>query len=229
MTFRGDTVRCQTRRMREVSDLIRTERLALIGFLETLTPRDWATASLCRGWTVLDVSAHLAWAPALPPLEATAGLVRAGFRINKSIADSAVRWSRRGPAAILDQLRSNAATDAKPIGVPAGAALTDAVVHALDIRRPLSRPRPIPPAAFRPTADFCAGVRWPLSIPVGGSARKRIAGLRVVADDLVWSHGQGPEVRGSREALMLMLTGRPIGPDELTGPGAAPLYARLGG
>lgn len=215
--------------MGELPELIRTERLALIDLLETLTPGDWATASLCRGWTVQDVAAHLAWAPALPPLEATVGLVRAGFRINRSIADSAVRWSRRGPAAILDQLRSNAATDAKPIGVPARAVLTDAVVHALDIRRPLGRPRPIPPAAFRPTADFNAGMRWPLSIPVGGSTHKRIAGVRLVADDLDWSHGQGPEVRGSAEALMLLLTGRPIGPDELTGPGAARLYARLGG
>jgi len=85
-----------------------------------------------------------------------------------------VRWSSRGPAAILDQLRTNAANGAKPIGVPEAAALVDAVVHALDIRRPLNKPRPIPQGAFGPTADFLAGMRWPLAISVGGTARKRI-------------------------------------------------------
>ncbi len=110
-----------------------------------------------------------------------------------------MRWSRRGPAAILDQLRANAATGAKPMGVPEVAALADAVVHALDIRRPLTKPRPIPQEAFVVTAGFFAAVRWPLSIPVGGNVRKRIDGVQLVADDLDWSHGQGSEVRGSGE------------------------------
>jgi len=48
-----------------------------------------------------------------------------------------------------------------------------------------------------------------------------------VADDLDWPHGHGPEVRGAAEALMLVLTRRPVGPDELTGAGVAQLYARL--
>jgi len=154
-------------------------------------------------------------------------LARAGFRLNTMIADSAVRRSRRGPAAILDRLRVNAASGAKPFGLPEEATLGDAVVHALDIRRPLGGTRPIPPAAFSPAAGFFAGARWPLSIPIRGEIRKRIDGLRLVADDVDWSHGQGPEVRGSREALMLLLTGRPVGTDELTGAGVEQLYSRL--
>ncbi|MGZ8750310.1 MAG: maleylpyruvate isomerase family mycothiol-dependent enzyme, partial [Pseudonocardia sp.] len=62
---------------------------------------------------------------------------------------------------------------------------------------------------------------------VGGSVQRRIHGLRLVADDLDWSWGQGPEVHGSAEALILMLTGRPVGAEELTGPGAVTLYDRL--
>jgi hypothetical protein len=57
--------------------------------------------------------------------------------------------------------------------------------------------------------------------------QSRIQGLRLVADDLDWSWGTGPEVHGSAEALVLMLTGRPIRAEELTGPGAATLYDRL--
>lgn len=220
-------MRCHTRRVSDVSELVRVERVALIGFLRTLSPGEWATPSLCSAWTVQDVAAHLAWAPASGARETVLRLIRGGFRLNKINADAAVNWSRRGPAAILDQLHANAAAGAKPPGVPEGAALADAVVHALDIRRPLNKARPIPQEAFGRTADFCARLRWPLSILARGNARKRIDGLHLVAEDLIWSHGKGPEVRGSAEALVLVLTGRPVGPNELTGPGAAQLYARL--
>ena len=33
-------------------DVIRTERLALVDWLETLSPEQWSTPSLCEGWTV---------------------------------------------------------------------------------------------------------------------------------------------------------------------------------
>jgi uncharacterized protein (TIGR03083 family) len=213
--------------MTELLAVIRSERLDLVDYLETLTPAQWATPSLCGGWTVQDVAAHLAGAPALTPIAATIDLARAGFRPNRFIADTAVRWSRQGPAAILDQLRVNAAHDAKPLGVPRVASLVDAVVHALDIRRPLGTTRAIPVTAFRLAADFCAGTRWPASMMVGGSVQSRIQGLRLVADDLDWSWGAGPEVHGSAEALILVLTGRPIRAEELIGPGAATLYDRL--
>jgi hypothetical protein len=62
---------------------------------------------------------------------------------------------------------------------------------------------------------------------VGGSVRRRISGLRLVTDDRSWSWGDGPEAQGSRAALLLVLTGRPVGQDELTGAGAATLQARL--
>ena len=215
--------------MVDVWQLIRTERRALIELLETLDDDEWTVPSLCRGWTVQDVAAHVAWAPVLSPAAAAPALARARFSINTMIADSAVRWSARGRSAILDQLRSNLADDAKQFALPPVAALADAVVHPLDIRRPLDRPRPIPRAAFTATADFFTGAssRWPMSIPVGGSASRRIAGLRLVADDLDWSRGQGPEVHGAAEALMLVLTGRPVEPTEPTGPGAPELYSRL--
>jgi uncharacterized protein (TIGR03083 family) len=213
--------------MADLRAVIRAERRALIDFLETLTAEDWATPSLCRGWTVQDVAAHIAWAPALSATEAMAELTRSGFRPNKTNADSAARWSRRGTDAILNQLRANVTNDAKPLGMPRAAALVDAVVHAVDIRRPLGRSRGIASDAFTPAADFCAGTRWPASVMVGGNVRKRIGGLRLVTDDGSWSWGDGPDVQGSREALLLVLTGRPVGAEELSGAGAATLRARL--
>jgi uncharacterized protein (TIGR03083 family) len=178
-------------------------------------------------WTVQDVAAHLAWSPALRPLEATLGLVRGGFRLNRINADNARQWSSRGREAILVQLRVNTAKGLRPPGTPEGAALADAVCHAVDIRRPLGRSGPVNAEAFPVVADFFAGLRWPLTITIGGNARTTIQGVRLVADDVDWSHGTGPEVHGRAESLLLVLTGRPVGADELTGPGADALYARL--
>lgn len=213
--------------MSDLSELVRSERLALIDLLDGLTAREWATPSLCRAWTVQDVAAHLAWTPVLPLLEGGLGMLRSRLRLNAFIADSAVRWARRGPAAILDQLRATAAQGAGPTGMPPAAVLTDAAVHALDIRRPLQAHRPVPPEAFVAVADFNARLRWPLTIPTGGGNRSRLEGVRLVASDVDWFHGHGLEVRAPAETVLLVLTGRAVGREELAGPGANRLHERL--
>ncbi|WP_091411965.1 maleylpyruvate isomerase family mycothiol-dependent enzyme [Friedmanniella luteola] len=213
--------------MSALEAVIRTEREALLEHLETLTPEQWATPSLCTGWRVQDVAAHLAWAPGLRGKEAVQELVRGRFRPNRVVAQSAVRWSARGTGAILEQLRRVTAAGAGPMAVPQAAVLVDAVVHALDIRRPLGDVRALPPAAFRGAADFCAHARFPSSLLLGGPVRRRLAGLRLVADDQDWAHGEGAEVRASGETVLLVLAGRPVGADELRGPGAATLAGRL--
>ena len=50
-------------------------------------------------------------------------------------------------------------------------------------------------------------------------AKKRVAGLRLVATDVDWSHGSGPEVSGPGEAILLAASGRPAGLAELDGAG----------
>ena len=213
--------------MTDLKPLIRTERRALIELLEGLTPEQWDTQSLCDRWTVKAVAAHLAYAPVMSPLRTATEMLRAGGNINRMIGDSARRDSKRKVAEILQQLRDNVETDAQPMGMPRAAGLADAVVHQLDIRRPLGLPRSVPVEAFAPVADFFAGTGFPGSLVVGGNVRRRISGLRLVADDADWSHGEGPEVHASREALLLMLSGRAVPGEELSGPGAAKLLPRL--
>jgi len=213
--------------MAGIEDMVRAEREALIAHLETLTPAQWATPSLCAGWRVQDVAGHLAWAGTAGLRELGGDVVRAGGRPNRMIADAAVRWADRGPAVLLAELRRTAETGAKPPGMPRSAVLVDAVVHTLDVRRPLGSSRPVPTEAFRVTADFCAGARWPSSMLLGGATSRRLAGLRLVADDQDWAHGEGTEVHASGEVVLLVLAGRPVDPAELTGPGAATLAARL--
>ena len=207
----------------DLGQLLRTERRALVELLERLAPDQWATPSLCAGWTVQDVAAHVAWMPVLPAGQAVGAFGRSGLRMNRMIGDTAIRWSRRGTGAILEQLRRNLETGATPLGASPVIGLADAVIHQLDIRRPLGRPRPIPEDAFIAVAELQARLRWPSSIVIGGSVRRRLRGVRLVADDVDWSYGAGEQVRGSREALLLMLTNRPGGEGELTGPGVSHL------
>lgn len=208
-------------------DLTRQHREGFIETLERLTLDDWLVPSLCREWRVVDVAAHLAWAPVMGAGEGIVAMIRSGFSMNRLIARSAIGWSSRGQEAILDQLRDNARTGARPIGMPPVAALSDAVVHGLDVRRPLGLPGQVPPESLAPLADFVLGTPWPMNAVIGGSAKRRVAGVRLVATDVDWTHGAGPDARGSAEALVLLLHGRVPAPSELTGPGAEVVRARL--
>ena len=208
-------------------ELTREHREGFIDTLERLPPDQWLAPSLCSEWRVLDVAAHLAWAPVLSARAGAVAMARHGFSMNRMIARSAVAWSARGREAILQQLRDNARTGARPIGMPGVAALADAVVHGLDVRRPLGLPGQVPTESLAPLAEFALGTPWPMNVVVGGSARRRVSGVRLVATDLDWTHGGGPEVRACAEALLLLLYGRAPRVDELSGPGAATLLARI--
>ena len=99
--------------------------------------------------------------------------------------------------------------------------LVDHIVHQQDMRRPLGLPRQIPEGRLLAALDVAPGI----SGFVG--AKKRAAGLRLIATDVDWSYGQGTEVHGTGEAILLALTGRPVVLDELTGDGVATLRSRV--
>lgn len=207
--------------------LVRVERQSFLDTLESLTDEQWTQQSLCSAWRVVDVAAHLAYAPVLGVIGGGVAMAKSRFSMNRMIASSAVAWSERGREAILAQLAGNLRTGAKPIAMPTVAALADAVVHGLDVRRPLGLARPVPAEALGPVADFVLRTPWPLNSVVGGNAARRIAGVRLVATDADWSHGDGPAVRASSEAIVLLMYGRSLRADELTGDGADVVRARL--
>ena len=51
----------------------------------------------------------------------------------------------------------------------------------------------------------------------------KLPAVRLVATDIDWSHGDGPEAAAPAEVLALALTRRPPLLDELSGPGAETL------
>jgi uncharacterized protein (TIGR03083 family) len=200
--------------------LIHAEREALADDLAALTDGQWATASLCPGWSVRDVLGHIIATAKMTPGAFFTGLARAGFRFNDMSNNRIAAEATAVPADGLIELRRHLTDTTHPPG-PVEAMLGEAVVHGEDIRRPLGIKRAYPPEAVTRSADFFR--RSNLLI----GSKRRIAGLRLRADDLEWAAGTGPEVTGPALSLLTAMTGRAAALDDLSGEGVATLRSRM--
>lgn len=205
----------------EIHDLTMTERDRLVTTLGSLPDEAWAVPSLCRGWTVRDLTAHL-----LMPYEMSApsllgGLARRRFRFDE-VADEWARHDSRSPGQLLTAL---GAIDGKRFGapgVPQVAGLCHLVTHAADVYRPLSIDHVIEPTVAAITLDELVG-RGRRSLPEG-----ILEGRRFTATDLGWSHGAGDQVAGPAAALIPTLLGRDAALGELVGAGVPGVAELLG-
>jgi len=190
--------------------------------LAQLDDEKWNSPSLCAEWRVRDVVAHLiageegvfgiGWA--------LRSIVRQGFNYNRWVAADAQRRGQHDPGVLLDALRN--AADARTVapGGPPVKSLMHVLIHGQDICRPLGITRQLPEAHLLEVADFVKDDRFIFG------AKKRIAGCKLTATDLDWTHGRGPDVTGPAEALVMMMAGRLVALDDLSGEGKATLVAR---
>ncbi|RMB61914.1 hypothetical protein [Tessaracoccus antarcticus] len=58
-----------------------------------------------------------------------------------------------------------------------------------------------------------------------GGGKEMARGWHLVASDTEFEHGTGPEVHGEAISLLLAVSGRAVGPDKLSGPGATGFLA----
>lgn len=115
---------------------VHAERAALVKDLTDHQYLDWATPSLCAGWDVRDVVAHLAATATLSLTKFAGELVLAGFRPNR-IAEKQIQEGRqRPPLQTLEALRSAIYATASPPQTTITRVI-EIVVHGEDIRRPL--------------------------------------------------------------------------------------------
>jgi uncharacterized protein (TIGR03083 family) len=200
--------------------LAREERLEFADFLAGLSPEQWDSPTLCAGWRVRDVVAHTMSYEGMPFGALARRFLKGRLqtdRINElAVADLADRST--------DELIGMVRQYAMPTGLGAGfdgrIALTDNMIHQQDIRRALGAPRVIAAERLLVALDF---VRWaPL---IRGAWRAR--GVRLIATDVDWSAGTGPEVRGRGEALLMIMAGRRDALTDLDGPGLTKLAARV--
>lgn len=179
------------------------ERARVRSTLRTLTPEQWSAATLCEGWTVRDLAGHLAASIHDGLGRFVGGLALARFDFDRHNVNRAAVWARRTPEELLSAL----ATDRVPLILRVTPALlvVDCVVHHQDIRRPLGLPVDLP------TEHLRAALHAVTSRRVFAAEAARFAGHRLVATDLDWQHGSGPELHGPAEALLMTIMGRDVG------------------
>jgi uncharacterized protein (TIGR03083 family) len=195
------------------------ERQTLLELLETLTPAQWDAPSLCAEWRVRDVVGHMVSETRMTVAQAAWGFLTSGFRINRYIAKDARQRGAAPVAMLLEDFRGVVLARTHLPGLSSLSMLEDIVIHQMDIRRPLERPRHIPDGRMIPIArDLWTNRFFP--------GAKLFQGIQAIATDADWSAGDGLDVSGSIEALVLTLAGRYTALDQLQGDGTATLHMR---
>ena len=200
--------------------VVHAERRALADDLGELPAGCWSTPSLCAGWDVHDVLAHLVATARTTPLRFLAGMVAARFDFDAANAAEVRDERRADPADTLAAFRAVASRTSAP-PAPRDTRLVEAFVHGEDIRRPLGIPHDPPRAAVARALRF--QVR---SSDALGGGRSRVAGVTLLATDTGVRLGEGPVAEGPVTSLLLVASGRRAALADLSGPGAAVLAGR---
>jgi uncharacterized protein (TIGR03083 family) len=203
--------------MKPVWTLVHAERQALVDDLSGVGDEQWDLPSLCPGWTVRDVAAHLVNNAKVTRLGIIRDMARARFDFDRQNANGVAAERGATPADTLARLAA-VVTETKTPPAPLDSRLVEEVVHGEDIRRPLGLRRQYAPEAVTRALGYQART----SVKVGGG-KQRIAGVRLVATDADLAIGEGPEVRGPALSLLLVTSGRDVALADLTGPGLAHL------
>jgi uncharacterized protein (TIGR03083 family) len=203
----------------DVWSTIHAERASLATDLQALSDAQWTTPSLCSGWSVRDVLAHMTATARMTPPRFLLKMLASGFSFQKLQARDIAVERGAAPAETLARFRAAVNLSSHPPG-PTTSWLGEVLVHAEDIRRPLGIQHMYPIDACVQTADFYKGS----NLIIG--AKSRIEGLRVRATDAAWAHGAGPEVAGPIHALVMAMTGRKAAIGDLSGEGLTLLESR---
>lgn len=200
---------------------VHQERQRLVRDLEALARDQWETPSLCPGWSVHDVLAHLIDAATTTRPGFLRQMVTARFDFDRANAMAVRRHRASDPQDTLAAFRGARDRTDSPPG-PLATRLVEAFVHGEDIRRPLRVGSEYPPEHVFIALAYMARTGARL-----GGGKERVQGLRLSPVDGDLHAGEGPEVRGRTVSLLLAISGRPVDPGELTGPGARILMERL--
>jgi uncharacterized protein (TIGR03083 family) len=200
------------------------QRRRTADLLAGLSDEQWARPSLCEGWAVRDVAAHLTLQQ-MGPVAALGSALRHPGGLNRVIREAARDRARRPADRLVAGVRASVGSRRPNVGMTNLETLIDILVHGQDIAVPLGLELEMPPEAAAAAAE---------RVRASGGTRKAqvfrhlpLEGFRLSATDVSWAAGEGPEIRGPIAALLLLLTGRRAGLDRLTGDGAELLRCRL--
>ncbi|MDH6291970.1 maleylpyruvate isomerase family mycothiol-dependent enzyme [Rhodococcus opacus] len=169
----------------------------------TVEPETIADApSLCEGWSVRHVVAHVTMAARYDGPAFMRELAAAGHNFDVLSETIARRDSALPFDTLLDNLRSDTMAAWTPPGGGSVGALSHVVIHGLDITAATGLPRIASDEATRIV----------LSTLTGSGAQHfgiDVTGRFLRATDLDWRFGEGPALEAPAGDLILALAGRP--------------------
>jgi uncharacterized protein (TIGR03083 family) len=163
----------------------------------------WDAPSLCAGWQVRHVVAHLAMPARLTAEQFGAEMAAAGGDFARLSDTVAARDAALPVAELLEALRSPVLHAWQPPGGGAVGALSHAVIHSLDVTVALDRPPVAPPEGVVAVLDH-------LTAADGAFFGIDLTGVRLEAADTGWSWGDGTPVRADSGPLVALLSGRTL-------------------
>ena len=198
------------------------QRARTADLLDGLTEDQWRHQSLCDGWTVRHVAAHLTLqrqhiSDVAAFVARNPGMLRR-VSLNATIHHSALIQSRLSTADIVSRIRAGIGSRRHNVFVTPLETLSDILVHSQDIAVPLGLELTLAPSA----SEFAATRRWDTRNTLLSKVFRSppLDGYHLVATDVGWERGEGREVAGPIGALLLLITGRSIALRHLSGEGA---------
>jgi uncharacterized protein (TIGR03083 family) len=195
----------------EIKAMIAAERRELAETLADLPASFWDMQTLCAGWRVRELVAHMT----MPFRYSTSRFLMEMVRDTGNFNRMADRCARRDAAmaadALVTVLKESATNPWKPPGGGLKGALTHDVVHGLDFTLPLGIDREVPEERLR---AVLANLARPQPLKYFGVD---LGGIELCADDLDWRFGAGEPVFGAAQDLVLVLCGRRLPAGHLRG------------
>lgn len=177
--------------------------LALADLIAASPITIWDAPSLCEGWRVRHVIAHVTVPARLSPEQFGAEMAAAGGDFTALSNTVAARDAALPPSDLVAALRSRDLHAWQPPGGGASGALSHAVIHSLDITIALDQPTTAP-------ADAVTNVLDNLTATGGARFGIDLTGIRLEADGTDWRWGTGKATRADPGRLVALLAGRTL-------------------
>jgi uncharacterized protein (TIGR03083 family) len=197
-------------------ELVTSERRALVDLFAGFDGDQWQVPSLCPGWTVKHVLAHLASVLDATTLQSLRAVVVALGRPPEIIEQLTRAYVERTPGELVTVYRKHVDSRFAPPGLGWKASLTDVMVHGRDVAVPLGVEHHRAAESWRPVLELLTS-----RTPMMGSIRGGRPTVAWRTTDLDWSAGSGPEVSGTAEDVAMAAAGRAAVLGRLDGSGVA--------
>jgi uncharacterized protein (TIGR03083 family) len=198
--------------MTDIRELITAERRDLAAVLAELPAERWDAPTLCAGWRVREVVAHLTMPFRMSPAQFMKEMARARGNFDR-MADRCARRDAESMSAddLAASLRDNVEHPWKPPGGGFDGALSHDVIHGLDITVALGIDRAVPAERIRRIVQGPAFSKGLKHFGVD------LDGVELRAEDIDWSYGSGDPLSGAAQDLLLVLCGRTLPAGRLRG------------